>query len=406
MIEVNSDMVNFCVTPNHDMVTTFGKVEAGAMYETSHSRGPWRIPMRISNHKRERLFNDDDLMLMGAYMADGYSKQTKEHIKIAVSRKRKVDVLNALLPQMKKIIRSSGSIAKCETRDIKTNFDKTMFYFSSGRISRLIKDNKEIDLQDLLKLEKHEARVFLDTWILFDGYENKKTKVRRVYTSNKNHCRAIEVLSAIAGYSISTRKNRQSDIGGINYCYTISKPEPIAVFKNDKDSSIKIVKNKTKKVWCVTVPSGMIIVRRNGFSMICGNCAEALALRKAFPQDLSGLYTSEEMSQTDADNSESKPVIETKTVAKMVDNSKIKLDEMNQLGKIFSLLTKDLSKEDKIKVAKESLGVNAWAEVAKLPLDKIKALKVELEKELASKEKIEPNPITDIINGVNWDDVK
>src|SRR4030095_10667758 len=58
--------------------------------------------------------------------------------------------------------------------------------------------------------------------------------------------------------------------------------------------------NPSGLVWCVTVPSGKIVVRRNGFSMVCGNCAEALALRKAFPEELSGLYANEEMGQADA----------------------------------------------------------------------------------------------------------
>jgi phage recombination protein Bet len=176
-------------------------------------------------------------------------------------------------------------------------------------------------------------------------------------------------------------------------------------------SKVGVLRKDFKEpLWAVANWDAYCQVGKNGITsmwqkmgpLMLAKCAESLALRKAFPQDLSGIYCESEMAQAENIPHE---VVEPKTVAKMVDDSQVKMNEMNQLGKIFSLLTKDLSKEEKIKVAKESLGVNAWAEVAKLSVDKIKSLRVELEKELQNKEKIEPisNPITDIINGVEWD---
>src|SRR3546814_10802913 len=108
----------------------------------------------------------------------------------------------------------------------------------------------------------------------------------------------FEMAAVAGGYSVSPRRERTSDISILpNFCITLSaKSKAPVLAKSDKAEVVSSVKtNLVGKVWCVTVPSGVIVVRRNGLSMLCGNCAEAGALRRAFPDVLGNEYAAEEM---------------------------------------------------------------------------------------------------------------
>ena len=90
---------------------------------------------------------------------------------------------------------------------------------------------------------------------------------------------------SVISFLVEVSTERTSDIGG-THTITVSEADHFPVVRGVEKNSASLVKRKnvTGRVWCVTVPSGVIVVRRNGFSMLCGNCAEAQALRKAFPE--------------------------------------------------------------------------------------------------------------------------
>lgn len=327
MIVYDTDMLNFSVTPNHDMVTTFGKVEAGAMYQTSTIRGPWRIPMTSPKRTLAAIsISNDDLRLAGYIAADGTHTGYHQY-RVVVSKPYKIDALQKLDPLSVNTRHSKGDISH-GVREIRSNFDKLSFTFPSERVGKLMRNDKTFRAETVCQLTASQARILLDAWQEFDGHTNKKSNVRRIYSSRPDHIGTIETLAVIAGYTVSSRKSRQSDISSNdNYYLTLSdSTEQRVVAPVGDRKGIHTEPYPYRSVWCVTVPSGKIVVRRHGFSMICGNCAESQALRKAFPAELSGLYSADEMAQAGNVPNIDIPGVDTST-GEIVDEEAMKAAE-------------------------------------------------------------------------------
>lgn len=318
MITLDSDDLNFCVTPNHEMLTTDGKIEAGQMFDQARTRAKFYIPRCIPlKLKGNSYLCDEQIKLAAAFLADG-TRRSEASFKIEVSRPYKVEFLRKLGIHTKESVRNASGASTytnpyyANDRHITTTLDKTCFTYEFSLIHWLCNSNKSIITDAILDLSQNQARTLVDAWILFDGHQQIKTGVRRFYSSRIEHIEAFELACVVAGYSVSPHRARTSDISDKpNYYVTISERREIPVLRwgreyqnvggnkngKRKHTGLKKTQNISGKVWCVTVPSGVIVVRRSGFSMLCGNCAEALALRKAFPAQLSGLYTHEEMMQ-------------------------------------------------------------------------------------------------------------
>ena len=379
MIAANGTRLNFMVTPNHDMVTNLGKIEALSMYESAtKSADKISIPRSPAFDKQDANVSDDILRLLGYFLADG-SHTGHHQFRIAVSREKKIAALDAIdLEWRLSIKKDAGRIAKAGDREILTQYDKHCYTYDWSLLSEFVDSEKLVNADFILALSQRQACIVVESILMFDGSDNG-SGVKRLTQKNKNVLGAFELLSVQAGLSVSNRKPLKSDIGSA-YSVTVSSAKDFRVVKGvlNNSASLKKTKNTSGKVWCVTVPSGVIVVRRNGFSMICGNCAEAQALRKAFPE-IASAPTYEEM-EGKLDQSEDKPAMKHMGNVEVVtpkgpsdEEVQIAMDHLEKsikggvevLGNAWKSLSIDLRK---------SIGAEAIATMKKAAEDHMKPL--------------------------------
>lgn len=299
MIVSGGTTLNFAVTPDHDMVLTDRRVEARELVELARQR-VHRIPLTVPAAQGEADVKDEALILAGYFLADGHAHSRA--IRLSVSRPRKVDALRALaLHRDEQIRQSTGDVSTgISGRRIVTQHDKSIFVYDASVLDGTpVALDKTVRVADLLRLSARQARLLVDAWVEFDGHQPADGGARRLFSSSPGLLGVLELAAVMAGYTVSPRRGRTSDLSlRPGYMVTVSEKQtaPVEPVPPGRRGGIQVIpSNPAGEVWCVTVPSHTIVVRRNGFSMVAGQCAEALAIRRAFPQDMAGLYTDDEM---------------------------------------------------------------------------------------------------------------
>jgi DNA-directed RNA polymerase II subunit RPB2 len=314
MYKLRSQLVDLTVTPNHRMwiKKRYGK---GSNYKENfefmnaedcfgrrlkykknvqnYTPIDWigetfTIPEFIDKNEKirsEKIVSMNDwLVFFGIWMAEGCAN--KNYIQIAAHKPR---VKKALEP----VINNFGYHICKSGKDIDINGEKNCWSFGDVQLASIMEPlsvgavNKSMP-EWVWRLNKDQSRLLIESMMLGDGYVNK-SNANLYYTSSEKLADDLCRLCLHAGYS-SHKRLHDGRIAGNqttmqdgrtitttadNYTVTIIKtklePEINHGHKNTQDGQSEEWEHYEGTVHCLTVRTGIFLVRENGKPVWSGN---------------------------------------------------------------------------------------------------------------------------------------
>tara|TARA_R100000501_G_scaffold17546_1_gene32867 strand:- start:9063 stop:11654 length:2592 start_codon:yes stop_codon:yes gene_type:complete len=282
---------DFCITPNHDM--WLRTVKAGykkikpkdiksdmianpCINWQGEERAEFRLPAFKSKRgkKEGQVFKMDDwLEFLGWYISEGHL--VKRKLKNGKMRYNGVGISQRIPKNRVKIQglleRMGVSFSVNEKGFIISGIQLGIYLarygvgFASKRVPRYV-----------MSLPPVQIDVFLKAFMDGDGYMKKKTMV--LYTSGEGLANDLHELCLLAGYRTTLKKrslkgqkhwiiDHWATSTRDGYVISASPPSEFHIRSRAPLATI----DYDNMVYCVTVPSGLIYTRRNGYCMWSGN---------------------------------------------------------------------------------------------------------------------------------------
>lgn len=249
-------------TPNHNrVVISHGKyrdkyIIKKVIAEKSLNQG-YDFPVTGIFDGNNIDISDDMLKFIVAFAADGCVKNGKYGY-LTVKKERKYNRLNEILNNL--------HIKYTYTFNEKNSYHN--FYFGDISNMPFFKNGKKtLCLDCLITASIRQKKLFLNELRYWDGLLNYY-KDNIYFTSSKlDEMLFIQTIAHTSGMSCSIH-NRYKKGYDISYCCVIKNKK----YMSQHSKLLKVYKDFTDDVYCVTVPSGMIMIRQNNFVTVTGNC--------------------------------------------------------------------------------------------------------------------------------------
>ena len=263
----------YCSVSNSQYKRThplFQLIEADKVLPTGKKvyESPIRMTTCAENINNEIKKEDNWYRLFGFFIGDGYVYRTATEkakgIHFHLKKKRKVKYLERICKACNLKIEKQQNdkyIVLVKDSDYDVKFFKDSFY----------NNNREKTFPNkFYSMSAHQYKLFIEGLLMSDGNYATKIKNNVYFTMSNELADKLQTLISLNGSMCTITKANN----GCNKLY-VSKKRLTNIMYNDsrtKHSNVKIVKY-TGKVYCATISTGLLMVRRNGFICLCGNCS-------------------------------------------------------------------------------------------------------------------------------------
>lgn len=284
LLQNDTKSVNQCVCDEHNLVvkTSKGNVikKPFQTFYKQHNSSELGLQDRfISYFKYDGIginLSDEEIRVMIAFIADG-SFGKSQNGRVRIFKERKCERLRELLKN------ANISYEERINNDMSNNF-----YFKPPIYEKHFSSY-------WYKCTQHQLQIIADELQYWDGnYENvrKHGKGIEIFSVVKSDIDFIQFVYAATGHRTSiltqNRIGEENTIEwetyirkSIDYAVHVSKNKNVSLRARRVSNYNKIQRVKTKDgyKYCFTVPSGMLVLRREGTINITGNCGKSTLAR-------------------------------------------------------------------------------------------------------------------------------
>lgn len=253
--------------PEYSLIPTDYVLETGKAVWQS----PFRLVLSAKNNNDSVLDCDKLYKLYGFFIGDGFAAKNLNNsgISFHLKKERKVSYLRRICFELGiELKEQANNKYVIKTDDICAGKFRRMFYNENGE--KTFPDS-------FISMSKNQFNNFIDGLLNSDGHYSGLEKNMEYSTSSVDLINKLQALCSVnnsnCSYTVSHEGNKRQKTCYRIYFYKESSLYPMINDSRTKDHSNAVVVDYSGVVYCASVSTGLLIIRRNGKVCLCGNCS-------------------------------------------------------------------------------------------------------------------------------------